>query len=150
MPLTVGPGRDARSDRWARGRQVLQLDDLPATGGAVNAHRYRLNAAASLQNSDRVHQPWDVLLDEHAPKAAAGDRRATAEAQSRGKALPQRRMAVGLELVGGPEAGLHLEQRCCDPARHEDWGGHRWSPQWTGRVPLIGFVVLEVGADGRR
>jgi hypothetical protein len=127
----------------------LQLDQLPLTGGTVKAHGHRLDTAASLQNGDRVHQAGDVLLDEDAAEATAGDRRATAEAQPRGKALPQRGMAVALELAAGSGAGLDLEQGDGDPARHQDRGSHRRSPERADRVALIGFAVLEVDADGR-
>jgi hypothetical protein len=58
-------------------------------------------------------------------------------------------MAVVLELVARPEAGLDLEQGHRDPARHQDRGGHRRSAQRAGCVALVGFTVLEVGADGR-
>jgi hypothetical protein len=150
MPLAVGPSWDGRSDRRVCGGQVLQLDDLPVTGGAVKAHGHRLYSAASLQNGDRLHQARDVLLDEDAPETVAGDRRATAEAHLGSEALPQRRMAVALELATRPEAGLHLEQRHRDPARHQGRGGHPRSPQRAGCIALIGFAVLEVGADGQR
>jgi hypothetical protein len=117
MPLAIGPRWDGRNDGRLCDRQVLQLDELPATTGAVKAHGDGLDAGASLQDGDRLHQARDVLLDEDTPEAAAGDRRATAEAQSWGKALPQRWMAVALQLVAGPVAGLDLEQRHRDPAR---------------------------------
>jgi hypothetical protein len=145
--LDLGVGQRGGVDVLDLAGRQLAGEDLG--GGAVKAHGHRLHAAASLQNGDRVHQPWDVLLDEHAPEAAAGDRRATAEAQPGGKAVPQRRMAVALELMAGPEAGLDLEQRHRDPARDQDRGGHRRPPQWASHVALISFAVLEVGADGR-
>jgi hypothetical protein len=58
-------------------------------------------------------------------------------------------MAEGLKLTAGPGTGLDLEQSRGDPGDGPGWAGHGGPPQWARGVALVGFVILEAGADRR-
>jgi hypothetical protein len=79
----------------------------------------------------------------------AGDGWPAAAAEPADERLPQRRMAEGLKLTAGPGAGLDLEQSRSDPGDGSRWAGHGGPPQRACGVALVGFVILEAGADGR-